>query len=267
MKKFWRSSVMTTLLFVMAVVLLFAGTVGGAQAAISRQSAIYDARLSMRNIGVTLVETYTSGDQDISWRYYDKFVDPKGVGSVEGQNTGATGIWNMNTGYLIQKMVEESGDPGFKIGKDYPFVLKVRNSGQIDEYVRVTIYKYFVDANGEKITGDKYGWFDGEGSKLMGLSPSYITIGTPAGSGWVKDTDVTTNTEERSVYYYQGILAEGATSPAFTSTLRVNSDITKAVSVAEDIGLVVEVVVDAVQTNNATQAIASAWGTNPAKLG
>ena len=54
MRKNSRSSVMTLLLFVLAAVLLLAGTIGGTQAALSVYSDVYDTDFKLKNIGVTL---------------------------------------------------------------------------------------------------------------------------------------------------------------------------------------------------------------------
>lgn len=276
MKKFFKSSVATALVFALAILLLSIGTIGGTQAALQRFSNLYQGQISMKNIGVTLIEN----GEDISWRNYDK---------VEANDK-----WAEETGYLIQHIVEnDPNDVALKIGKSYPFELQVRNSGSIDQYVRVTIYKYFVDASGNKISPDKFGWFPGGGTKQLNIDPSQpypaddsnknplelinIELANIGDSkDWTKDDS--SSTPERTVLYYNKILScvDGQnTTSAFTNTFTVSSDVTKLftkttnddgttsdtyIYTSDGLGAVVEVQVDAVQTKHAEDAKTSAWG-------
>lgn len=278
MKKFFKSSVATALMFALAILLLSVGTIGGTQAALQRFSNLYQGQISMKNIGVTLIEN----GEDISWRNYS--------------TTEANDEWTEETGNLIQYIVEKDnpGDKAFKIGKNYNFALQVRNSGSIDQYVRVTIYKYFVDPSGQRITdtsvaGQSVGWFYGNGTKQLNIDPSrpyptdnnnnpleLINIELANTGDWIEDES--SSTPERTVLYYNKVLSceEGQnTTPAFTSTLTVSSDVTKlytkitnedgstsntSIYAMDGLGVVVEVQVDAVQTRHAEDAKTSAWG-------
>lgn len=269
MKKFFKSSVMTALMFALSILLLSVGTIGGTQAALQRESNLYQSQISMKNIGVTLSESTDGGDtwKTISYRDYDK-VD-------------ANGQWDVKTGYLIQNMVEDGRDSALKIGKKYDFQLKVINSGSINQYTRVTIYKYFVDASGNKITTGNYGWFDGNGIKQMNINPlSLINIELDNTNVWTIDDSA--STDERTVLYYDGILGcsgneEGypTETPPFTKSFTVSSDLTKYfinttdadgdstedyIYVADGLGVVVEAQVDSVQTRHPDEAKTSAWG-------
>lgn len=279
MKKLFRSPVVTGLMFVLAVVLLFAGGIGGAQAALQRESAIYRTEMQLRNIGVQLEESTTldsSGNptdwKNISWRYY---------GTKE-----ADGAWVEHTGNLIQTMVENAKDDEIKIGKTYPFYLRVENpvgdynpndpdSRQpIDEYVRVTLYKYWVKSDG---TGDKFGWIDGNGTKQTTLNPAFIEIIPSNNSGWT----IHDQTPERMVFYYDGILRVGDITPPLTTGLRIlpgvadavtteettatygntTKTVTKYTYVFDGVKFVVEAQVDAVQAKHSDNSVPSAWGT------
>ena len=273
MKNFFKSSVMTALMFALAILLLSVGTIGGTQAALQRESNLYQGQISMKNIGVTLYESTNGGEswEEITHRNYDK-VD-------------ANGKWDLKPGVLIKNMVKDAGDNALKIGKTYDFALKVINSGSINQYTRVTIYKYFVDASGNRITPDQAncGWFDGNGIKQMNIDPlSLITIELDNTSNWIKDNDESSNTSERTVLYYDGILGcsgntEGypTETPPFTKSLTVSSDLTKYfinttgddgsstgnyIYVGDGLGIVVEVQVDSVQTRHPDEAKTSAWG-------
>lgn len=144
-------------------------------------------------------------------------------------------------------------------GKTYNETLTVGNTGSIDAYVRVIVTKSW-----QKFE---------EGSrwpvKDTSLSPDYIGLEMSEGNGWVKDEDA--STAERDVYYYTGVLAAGSSSDLGYS-FRINPNVAKELIQKNDNGVityeykyadcqsVVEVEVDAVQANNAADAIQSAWG-------
>lgn len=150
----------------------------------------------------------------------------------------------------------------------------MQNTGSIDEYVRVVVYKY---------------WTDGSGNKLTGLDPDLIQIGFAAQDGqvsplgasgdWVVDPDASA-TKERTVLYYRTPLAAGETSAPLMDTLRIRGDLADLVTTTETqraqdgktyttitasypyegMTFALEVEVDCVQTHNAAAAIQSAWG-------
>ena len=252
MKKILRSPVMTVFLFVMAVALLTMGSIGGTRAALTIFSENYQSQLTLSDIGVTMME----GKDAVGKRDYIAYSD---------------GRWNTGTGDLIHDIVKNAGDSAFKYGKTYPVSLAVNNSGSIDEYVRVTIYKYWV---GNVSNVEDYGWFDGSGSKKLNLDPSLINLHLTNTDAWVIDRAASST--ERTVLYYQNVLPSGATSLPFSDTLTVNGAVTKAVSKVtteangvrktvytyayDNIGFVLDVEVDAVQSHNANAAMRSAWG-------
>ncbi len=157
-------------------------------------------------------------------------------------------------------MLENAGDEKLILDKKYDEKLAVKNSGSIDEYVRVTVQHYWAD----KETGDK----------LSKLDPSKIQIDF-TNDGWTEDKSA--ETTERNVFYYNSILKKGQTSTDFTDKISISGDIAAIVgqtSQTDDNGLttitttyeydgaqfVLEATVDAVQTHNAKDAIKSAWG-------
>lgn len=156
-----------------------------------------------------------------------------------------------------------SGFTSFIVGKQYKEEIAVKNTGTMDEYVRVTLYRYWTNEKGEKITT---------------LDPKNIQF--VIGAGWVMDKSKTT--DERVVLYYTKPLAVGkdtSATPAVTF-ISVSSDITKESKQTETksadgqtstitttytydgLQMNLEASVDAVQTHHAADAILASWGAN-----
>ena len=162
---------------------------------------------------------------------------------------------------LLKNLIAE--DEELILGKAYDEELSVVNSGSIDSYVRVIVKK---------------SWQDEAGVKNTMLSPELIDLNFLTENGWVIDESA--STAERTVLYYTDILPVGATTPAFTDTLKIDPAIaTKVVETVEETAggknityvyeyngytFTVEAEVDAVQTHNAEAAIKSAWGVSVA---
>jgi hypothetical protein len=234
---------MTWGLFALAVVLLLGSSVGGARAALTYYSETYSSRLQMYDIGVTLNENGNA----VSWRDYD---------------ADSNGTWSQSSGVLLADMLGE--DENVVLGKAYPEAISVTNSGTIDEYVRVSLYAY---------------WLDRDGNKMQELSPALIELHllcdqTGYDNGWLLDEAATTT--ERTVLYYRSILSAGETSVPLSDTLTVDglvaSKVTQETKTEDGYTTIVttydydgvqfqlEARVDAVQTHNAADAIWSAWG-------
>lgn len=236
MKKIIRSraDLLTAVLFALATALLIGGAVGAARAVPTAESEYYSGGVEMFDIGVTLLEN----GNVVSSRTY---------------SPNSRYVWDETKSALLGSLVDEGED--FHIGQTYTEKLAVQNSGRIDEFVRVTIYRY---------------WLDKSGKKLTGLAPDMIDLNLLSGSDWVEDKDA--SSAERTVLYYTGTLTPGATTPAFSDTLTVSdrlpylvhqSETDSVITTTYDYGGVtfqVEVEVDAVQTHNAEDAIRSAWG-------
>lgn len=231
-------------LLIAAAVLLIASTVGSTQAALTYYSENYSAEVTVSNIGVSLLE---NGKQ-VSRRNY-----------IENDS------WDQVSGKLLTKLLAENEE--LVLGKTYAEELKVENSGSIDSYVRVIVRK---------------SWQDAEGVKDTKLSPELIGLNFVTENGWVIDESA--STAERTVLYYTGILAAGATTPVFTDTLRIDPAIATKIVETVDTDVIndkeyktityvyeydgytfnIEAEVDAVQTHNAEAAIKSAWGVDVA---
>ena len=167
-------------------------------------------------------------------------------------------------------------DSELKIGKDYDFEIKARNTGTIDQYVRVTIYKSWVNVTDTTSTN---GWFHGDTSPkirdgqydLANIILSYKNEDYNT-TNWVKDTDPKSDTEERDIFYYKGTLIPGEETEPLLTTLQISpkvavTPVAKTVGgttyytyAYDGLGFVVKAEVDAVQTHHAGKAIRSAWG-------
>jgi len=238
-KKFITSSAGTMGAFALAVGLLASSSVGGARAALTYYSETYTSRVQMYDIGVTLLEN----DKEISWRNYDSRKD--------------NGSWLEEKGVLLENMVPEGEK--FKIGVWYPEELKVMNSGTINQYVRVSLYKYWLDENGEKV---------------QTLTPDLIDLELQTDNGWMIDEE--SSTDERTILYYNRVLETGETSPAFAGRLKIDQSVTAKVTQTTEktangskiittydydgVQFCIEATVDAVQEHNVEDAVWSAWG-------
>ena len=235
--------------FVAAIGLLLFGSIGGARAALTYFSETYSSQVEMFDIGVTLKEN----GEDVSWRDYEY--------------TRADGTWKENTGVLLANMLgeDENGkQEQLQLGKAYKEELNVRNSGTINQYVRVTVYRYWVDENSVDA--------DGNMKKDLAYDPAYIELNfTNIGSAWLEDTNA--RTPERTVLYYNKLLNAGEETPLFADKLTINGGVALQTQQTElpdgtiqtiyeydGARFCLEARVDAVQENNAEAAALSAWG-------
>lgn len=237
------SPIVTAVLFAAAVAMLLGSSIGGTRAALTYYSETYTSRIQMYDIGVSLMEN----DKEVSWRDYSSAGD---------------GTWNEHTGELLENMLPEGEE--LTLGKKYQEELKVRNTGTINQYVRVSIYKY---------------WLDPSGNKLRDLSPDLIDLNlVNTGTDWIEDEGA--RTKERTVLYYNKLLyAEGqgaSETPLFADALTIDGSIADKVSQEtrkdgnyttiittydyDGVSFRIEAQVDAVQEHNAQDAIWSAWG-------
>ena len=267
MKSFFRSPMGTLFTFMLAVVLLMTGTIGGVRAApqiFNRE--FYYGGLELDEIGVTLRE---NGD-DVSSRDYNK--------TTQRFDTGSNNPEDSTEGILLSKML--NGEE-LKIGKTYTERLSVYNSGVIPTYVRVSVYKYWVDKD-----GNRFDAFDKEGKELLN---KMIDLHFLQNEDWVIDQAPGANldpyysnsdslTPERTVLYYTKVLRAGSPTSAFTDTLTIDKNIVDYAKinttkdgntvtwVADGMKFQIEVEVNAVQDHNARAAVKSAWGLTDADI-
>ena len=151
--------------------------------------------------------------------------------------------------------------------------LSVRNSGTIDEYVRVRIYKYWTRKVGENSS-----------EKVTTLSPSLIKLNLVNEGQWIKNPDdvqaiANGGEKECMELYYKGILPSGSETAVFADSIMIDGQVAADAEIIRDgktiktvykydgVEFHVDVEVDAVQTHNAQDAIMSAWGVNAAEMG
>lgn len=232
------------LLLAAAMLLLLGSTVGSTRAALTYYSENYVAEITVSQIGVSLLENgevVSSRDyQENEWKV------------TTNQGDGSTG------GALLMNMLEP--DEKLALNKEYEERLSVRNSGSIDEYVRVRIYRYWMK----------------DGRKLTTLSPDLIDLNLINEGLWVKNPNETAECVE---LFYRGILPAGQESESFADTIRIDGQVASEAKVEQNGNTItttykydgvefhVDVEVDAVQTHNAEDAIRSAWGVEASSLG
>ena len=243
LKSIKKSSWVTIGTFAAAGILIAVAAIGGSQAALTYFSDDWSAQVEMFDIGVSLMEQS------------DKDTAPHRV-AYRNYVTDSDNNWSLSSIDLFDNMLAEDED--LVIGKTYNEALSVQNSGTINEYVRVKVYKY---------------WVDKEGNKVTVLSPNLIDLHYLTGNGW----RIGYETDECTVLYYNTVLESGATSAPFTDTITVYIDDSLTADVIkEQEGNVIrytykydkyrfqiECEVDAVQEHNASDAMLSAWGVVP----
>lgn len=236
------SPAVTMLAFVLAAGLLLFGSIGGTQAALTYFSETYSSRMQMYDIGVTLLEN----GKRVSWRDYDY--------------ENADGTWDEHIiGELLGNMLAEN--ERVQVDRAYTERLNVYNSGTINQYVRVSVYRFWLVENER-----------GEWVKAQDLDPSLIDLHyVNLGTSWLEDVD--SRTTERTVLYYNRLLDAGTETPLFADTLTIDGAVarqveqttlqdgtTRNIYTYQGARFCLDVRVDAVQENNANDAILSAWG-------
>ena len=192
-KNIFASKAVTAGLVVAAIAALGLSGVTGARAALTYFSDNYTSQAQMFDIGVSLMEK--SGDAD---EYTN----------VAHRDYTGDGTWDEESTTLLEGL-----DENLVPGKTYNEVLAVQNTGSIDQYVRVTIRKYWVDPDGEK---------------TQELDPSLIDLHLLESNGWIIDEDASTS--ERTVLYYNDLLEDGETTAPLSDTLTINGDIATKVT-------------------------------------
>ena len=199
MKKRKKNSfpVKPALLLGAAGLLLLTSTVGSTRAALTMYSEDYAAQVDMSNIGVALLENGTV----VSEQTY-------------GKTTSAEGT-------LLENMLPEGEK--FTPGKPYEERINVKNTGDIDTYVRVIITRSWQsDLDG-----------DGEFEKDTKLAPSLIDLQLLDDTGWIRD-DSTEYSDERIVLYYTKALAPEEETTDLSKAIRIDPEIAQSVTVGED---------------------------------
>ena len=259
LKKWITSPGATLVLFGLAAGLLLFSTIGSAWAALQIFSQIYKGHVEMYDIGVTLMEKSALD------------TEARAVGSRDYKKN-TQDEWDTTTGVLLGDGHFLAEGEDFIPGKTYQEEISCANTGTIDEYVRITLYKYWINPEGEKVFTSENG-----GVTTQGLAPELIKFTFPnLDTAWLLDTENSAETEERQIYYYNKLLKAGTdtTEVPLTDTLTIDPSVARKVTkITSDDGktittkynydgwqFCIEATVDAVQDHNAEDAIKSAWG-------
>lgn len=227
LKKMLRSSIAPVLLFALAAGLIGYGGIKAVQAAPRIQSEVWGAQVQLSSIATALVENEVEvvGDDQL----------------LQATFREANGL--------------DEGYTNFKVGQKYAEVLKAKNTGVIDEYVRVTVYKYWADAEGKELKDTK-------------LNPGLIKLGFVTDNGWT--IDEAASTEERTVLYYtnphneHGWVVPGELTNEFVNSITIDPAARKIIEGEtykyDGTSFYIKATVDAVQTHNGQEAMTGAWG-------
>ena len=247
-----KKSVGIFAMLALAVGLLAYSTVGGTRAALTYYSQTYTSQFEMFDIGITLLENGT----EVHQRNYSK--DSRDFTEKFSQQLLTT-LTEVGTGKTSDK---------FEFGKKYKEELTVANTGTIDEYVRLTVRKYWVNADGK--------------TKRTDLDPKLINVHFTNDPNWLVDSAYTDSSTERTTLIYSTPLKKGEMTEPATDWVTVDSAIKAVVSEVKTektadgmtivtttytyngLRFVVEAEAEGVQTHNAVDAIKSAWGRNVA---
>jgi hypothetical protein len=221
MKKRNVSSVVTMAITALAVALILFGSIGATRAAVTHSSTLTQ-EIGTQEIGLVLNENGKPADT------------------------------------LLKDLIP-AGET-FSVGKQYDEKLSVSNTGTIDEYVRLTIYKYWLDKDGKPV-------------KKTDLDPSYIEL--TLGEGWIAAAGK--ETDERIVLYYtqpleagSGVTTDAITKLAVSGELATYAEQTKEVNgkyttitttyMYDGYSIGLEAVADGIQTHSAQAAMKTEWG-------
>ena len=254
-KKITKGGVLTTALVLAGAALVLTGTAGQSRAVLNYFSQDYRAEIEVSHIGVTLHERNTPEE---AWRAVSarNYVQHDGIG--EWEETGEK--------KLLGNLTAEG--EAVLPGKTYREYLTVQNTGSIEQYVRVVLYRYW--------TGDASGERDADTAKL---EPQLIRLGLNT-EDWI--VDETASTDERVVLYYRYPLRAEEYARPFLENVTIDRNIglyvyetrqetdekgrvtytTESVYDGKDFRLEAEA--DAVQAASAQAAIRSAWGVDVA---
>lgn len=173
-------------------------------------------------------------------------------GIIAYRNYSESGNW--------EELFGEINFDGLEIGEDIEKRITIKNSGNISEFVRIIITKYWADKDENKIE-NKNGGVDID---------ELIELNFTGDENWL--IDEARATTERTLAYYKKAIDVREETGALIDSIKISPDIydygytisedeNGNITVNYDInGLRMGIEVDAVQTHNAKVAIKSAWG-------
>ena len=173
-------------------------------------------------------------------------------GIIAYRNYSESGHW--------EELFGEINFDGLEIGEDIEKRITIKNSGNISEFVRIIITKYWADKDGNKIE-NKNGGVDID---------ELIELNFTGDENWL--IDEARATTERTLAYYKKAIDVREETGALIDSIKISPDIYDyGYTISEDYngniavdynisGFNMIIEVDAVQTHNAKVAIKSAWG-------
>lgn len=173
-------------------------------------------------------------------------------GIIAYRNYSKSGNW--------EELFGEINFDGLEIGEDIEKRITIKNSGNISEFVRIIITKYWADKDENKIE-NKNGGVDID---------ELIELNFTGDENWL--IDEARATTERTLAYYKKAIDVREETGALIDSIKISPDIYDyGYTISEDdngniavdynisgFNMIIEV--DAVQTHNAKVAIKSAWG-------
>ena len=263
MKKKVRFSKRTTALFVAAVLLFAGGGVAGTRAALNIQSELYRAHFYLNHLQVHLVEN----GKDVCTRSGH-------INNLDGNNkTRGPLATSLEYSYDAKTDTETLGS--VEPGKLYQEEIAAHNGSDIDEFVRLTVRKYWVktDEDGNVVMNGK------DPEKADNMSPDWIHLsykGSEDGNAGAWQENKAEATDESRTFYYRNDLDPDTTSALLFDKIMIDKEVAKLGKVEEHkdgnktiytyiykydgCAFFIEADVQAIQTHNAEEAIKSQWG-------
>ena len=176
------------------------------------------------------------------------------------ENGGIIAYRNYSKSGNLEELFGEINFDGLEIGEDIEKRITIKNSGNISEFVRIIITKYWADKDENKIE-NKNGGVDID---------ELIELNFTGDENWL--IDEARATTERTLAYYKKAIDVREETGALIDSIKISPDIYDyGYTISEDdngniavdynisgFNMIIEV--DAVQTHNAKVAIKSAWG-------
>ena len=275
----------TLALLAVTALLFCGGGFAGTKAALTYFSNDYTAGFQLDHLQVHLVENENDvccGENESIYtvhRTNDKVAQEK-IPKYKGDLVGYLGYKNEN------KDAHYGDTPAYKVGtpgkvdpgRTYKEELSARNGNNVDEYVRLTVRKY---------------WVNKEKKKSTVMDPALIKL-TYNGSAYNNSAwavNPKEHTVESDTYYLKNKLGAGADSALLFNELTIDGSVAdlgnkkttttkkspgpdnQEVTVItytydyDDFTFYIEADVQAIQTHNATDAVKSLWGVSNVSAG
>ncbi len=269
-----------TLALLAATALLFGGgSFAGTKAALTYFSEDYRAGFELDHLQVHLLENgrdvcEVNGERQNSWNTVHRSDDEEAAPKQEKYRGNLVEyLGYTNDTHYGNTPAYKLGNPGEVIpGKKYEERITAENGSNIDQYVRLTVRKY---------------WVDSEGNKDTTMDPGLIklTYGNKAYNDSAWKINSKEHTEESDTYYLKSML-KGNSKPApdLFDTLQIDAsvyDLEEPLTTTthreggpddaevtvityeydyDDFTFYIEADVQAIQTHNVNDAISSLWG-------